>query len=42
MNIIEKDIDLHLLNPKEILLIVPVWSSQRGHQSMFPISFAYI
>ena len=42
MNIIEKDADLHLLNPEEILLIVPVWSSQRGHQSMFPISFAYI
>jgi hypothetical protein len=42
MNIIEKDIDLHLLNPEEILLIVPVWSSQRGHQSMFPISFVYI
>ena len=42
MNIIEKDKDLHLLNPEEILLIVPVWSSQRGHQSMFPISFVYI
>lgn len=42
MNIIERDADLHLLNPKEILLIVPVWSSQRGHQLMFPISFVYI
>jgi len=42
MNLIESNIDLQLLNPKDITLVVPVWSSPKGHELMFPISFVYI
>ncbi len=42
MNLIESNIDLQLLNPKDVTLVVPVWSSPRGHELMFPISFVYI
>lgn len=42
MNIIESNADLRLLNPKDITLVVPVWSSPKGHELMFPISFLYI
>ena len=42
MNLIESNTDLQLLNPKDITLVVPVWSSPRGHELMFPISFVYI
>ena len=42
MNLIESNTDLQLLNPKDITLVVPVWSSPKGHELMFPISFVYI
>jgi len=42
MNLIESNTDLQLLNPKDVTLVVPVWSSPRGHELMFPISFVYI
>ena len=42
MNLIESNIDLQLLNPKDVTLVVPVWSSPKGHELMFPISFVYI
>ena len=42
MNLIETNTDLQLLNPKDITLVVPVWSSPKGHELMFPISFVYI
>ena len=42
MNLIESNTDLQLLNPKDVTLVVPVWSSPKGHELMFPISFVYI
>jgi hypothetical protein len=42
MYIIEKDTDLSLINPNDTKLIIPIWSSNRGHELGFPISFVYI
>ena len=42
MNLIESNTDLQLINPKDVTLVVPVWSSPKGHELMFPISFVYI
>ena len=42
MTIIEYDSDLRLLNDHAIRLIVPVWSSPKGHECGFPVSFVYI
>ena len=42
MTIIQYDSDLQLLNGHTIKFIVPVWSSPKGHERGFPISFVYI
>jgi hypothetical protein len=42
MNIIEEIEQLRLLKSNNVELIIPIWSSPKGHELGFPISFAYI
>jgi len=42
MYIIENEVDLHLINPNDTKLVIPIWSSNRGHEFGFTISFVYI
>jgi hypothetical protein len=42
MFIIEKEEDVKLINPIDTKLVIPIWSSNIGHELGFPISFVYI